>query len=101
MPASGWKKKTKSLSGVGLTLVNNRKATHKAYNDAEYKASKDVLESVLEVRDFDEVMEQVELAGRLSAANNPLPDLLISSEVNRENLTPQELREQRHVSHGL
>jgi hypothetical protein len=79
MPPPGWKKKTKSPSGVGLTLVNIGKAAHKAYSDAEYKASKDVLESVLEVRDLDEVMEQAELAGRLSTANNPLSDLLISS----------------------
>ncbi|CAM6121655.1 unnamed protein product [Calypogeia fissa] len=101
MPAPGWKKKTKSPSGVGLTLLNIRKAAHKAYNDAEDKAGKEVLESVLEVRDFDVVMEQAELAGRLFAANNPLPDLLINSEVNQENLSPSEQREQRHVEEAL
>ncbi|KAL2620571.1 hypothetical protein R1flu_000776 [Riccia fluitans] len=98
----GWRKKTKPLSGPGLTLMNKRKADGDKMK-SKGKGEKTVLESVMEVRDLDAVMEQAELAGRIFSANNPLPDLLISAEAEEasSSATPEGRRESRETEEAM
>ncbi|KAG6551011.1 hypothetical protein Mapa_007244 [Marchantia paleacea] len=98
----GWRKKTKAPYGPGLALLNKRKAEGDEMK-ARGKGGKTVMESVMEVRDLDEVMEQAELAGRIFSANNPLPELLISAEAEEAStsLTFEGRREVRETEEAM
>lgn len=72
-------RKSKVQSGPGQVLIKQRTQAQmqERLNKAAAKHSKP-LESHIDVRDLDEVMEQAELAGRFYEANNPGAELLVT-----------------------
>lgn len=57
------------------------------------------LESKIDVRDLDDVMEQAELAGQVFSAENPLADLLVKPETDEDALEAS--REERRAEEAL
>lgn len=76
-------RKAKITLGPGQLLMKQR--TSAAIQQKEERRGKQEskpLESQIDVRDLDEVMEQAELAGRVFSALNPLPQLLVTPYVS-------------------
>lgn len=73
------KHKSKLSQGPGQVLIKQRTQAAMKERQARATASHNKpLESQIDVRDLDEVMEQAELAGKVFSALNPLPELLIN-----------------------
>ena len=72
-------RKPKLSLGPGQVLIKQRtQAAMKEKQERATASHNKPLESHIDVRDLDEVMEQAELAGRVFSALNPLPELLIN-----------------------
>lgn len=70
-------RKPKLSLGPGQVLIKQRtQAAMKEKQERATASHNKPLESHIDVRDLDEVMEQAELAGRVFSALNPLPELL-------------------------
>jgi large subunit GTPase 1 len=80
-------RKAKITLGPGQLLMKQRtSAAIQQKEERRGKRESKPLESQIDVRDLDEVMEQAELAGRVFSALNPLPQLLVTPERDANNL---------------
>jgi len=72
-------RKSKVQAGPGQVLIKQRTQAQmkERLNRVTAKHNKP-LESQIDVRDLDDVMEQAELAGRVFSAENPLAELLVN-----------------------
>lgn len=93
-------RKSKVQSGPGQVLIKQRTQAQmqERLNKAAAKHSKP-LESHIDVRDLDEVMEQAELAGRFYEANNPGAELLITPETDVDAIKAS--KEERRAEEAL
>ncbi|MCO5597342.1 hypothetical protein L7F22_051418 [Adiantum nelumboides] len=66
----------KAKESLGQSLIKQRNA-HKANKDQRHQQRKGAVESHIDVRDLDTVIEQAELAGRIFSSTNPLPEFLV------------------------
>lgn len=70
-------KNQKSGGGaVGLALIRQRAQTTRL--PGRMYGAERPLESITDVKDLDEVMEQAERAGRVFSALHPMPELLLN-----------------------
>lgn len=80
-------RRSKVQAGPGQVLIKQRTQAmmKERLSRATAKHNKP-LESKIDVRDLDDVMEQAELAGQVFSAENPLADLLVKPYASEESL---------------
>ncbi|KAJ7519980.1 hypothetical protein O6H91_20G062100 [Diphasiastrum complanatum] len=77
----------KTRAGPGQALIKQRSRTSQQLGSRAAGAGgegRQVLESITHVTDLEEVLEQAEHAGRIFSALNPLPEILISTDSDRD-----------------
>ncbi|KAG0618856.1 hypothetical protein M758_4G095800 [Ceratodon purpureus] len=93
-------RKSKVQAGPGQVLIKQRTQAQmkERLSKATAKHNKP-LESQIDVRDLDDVMEQAELAGKVFSADNPLAELLIAPETDVDAL--EATKEERRAEEAL
>ncbi|KAI5074215.1 hypothetical protein GOP47_0010176 [Adiantum capillus-veneris] len=91
----------KANESLGQSLIKQRNA-HKANKDQRHQQRKGAVESHIDVRDLDTVMEQAELAGRIFSSTHPLPEFLVRAESSEdEMLSPDEKQRKQREEEEL
>lgn len=91
----------KAKDSLGQALVRQQHS-HQAQNQRAHVVNKSALQSVVDVRDLDTVVEQAELAGRVFSSVNPLPEILVSAESDGDDvLSPEEKRQQQKAEEEM
>lgn len=86
---------------LGQALIKQ----HHSHNAQHKRGGADIqpaLESVIDARDLDTVVEQAELAGRIFSSVNPLPEVLVADESAEDDmLSAEEKNQQRKLEEAL
>lgn len=90
----------KAKESLGQALIRQRNSL-RTQDHLGISQKKPAVESVIDVRDLDTVIEQAELAGLVFSSTNPLPTVLVASESSDTMLSPEEKQQQQKAEEAL